>query len=103
MVWTTYRSSLRQFVLGELDGGAGSQRLGRYFGFRNSAGSLTTQCAATPDLQCLFGRVEQQGLWCCFGVVVGLVSLGFQFMVDLNPQIPYAAAPQGQTTKRPSQ
>jgi len=45
--------------------------------------------------------MQGYGVVLFLGVVVGLVSLGFQFfMVDLNPQIPYAAAPQGQTTKR---
>jgi len=43
--------------------------LGRYFGFR--ASSLTTLLSVPlPDLQCLFRRVEQQGLRC--GVVSGV-------------------------------
>lgn len=74
------------------------QRLrGRYFGFRNSASSLTT-LLSVPLLGFAVsvwpsGTMQGYGVVLFLGVVVGLVSLGFQFfMVDLNPQIPHAAA-----------
>jgi MFS family permease len=68
---------------------------GRYFGFRNSAGSLTT-LLSVPLLGFAVsvwpsGTIQGYGVVLLLGVIFGLVSLGFQFfMVDLNPQIPYA-------------
>jgi MFS family permease len=66
---------------------------GRYFGFRNSAGSLTTllsvplfgfAVSAWPS-----GTMQGYGVVLFLGVVAGLVSLGCQFfMVDVNPQLP---------------
>lgn len=68
---------------------------GRYFGFRNSAGSLTT-LLSVPILGFAVsiwpsGTIQGYGVVLVLGVVLGLVSLGFQFfMVDVNPQIPSA-------------
>ena len=70
---------------------------GRYFGLRNSAASLTN-LLSVPAL----GFVVTA--WSCdqtygytvvllLGVVAGIASLGFQFlMVDVNPQLPQSAA-----------
>lgn len=71
---------------------------GRYFGLRNSAGSLTNllivpllgfAVSAWPS-----GTTQGYGVVLFAGVLAGLVSLGFQFfMVDVNPQIPLATIP----------
>ncbi len=68
------------------------QRLrGRYFGVRNSAASLTT-LASVPLAGLLVskwpgGSLEGYGLVLLFGVIAGIVSLGFQYLiVDVNPQ-----------------
>lgn len=66
---------------------------GRYFGFRNSAGSLTNLLSA-PLLAFVVsawpsGPIHGYGVVLFLGVVLGIVSLGFQFfMVDVNPQHP---------------
>ena len=70
---------------------------GRYFGLRNSAASLTN-LLTVPILGFLLTA------WSCdptysysvvllLGILAGIVSLAFQFlMVDVNPQLPQAAA-----------
>lgn len=66
---------------------------GRYFGFRNSAGSLTNLLSA-PLLGFAVsawpsGPIQGYGVVLFLGVLLGIVSLGFQFfMVDVNPQRP---------------
>lgn len=70
---------------------------GRYFGFRNSAGSLITllsvpifgfAVSAWPT-----GTIQGYGVVLLLGVGAGLISLGCQFfMVDINPQSPRDAA-----------
>jgi len=66
---------------------------GRYFGFRNSAASLTNLLSA-PLLGFAVsawpsGPMQGYGVVLFLGVVLGIVSLGFQFfMVDVNPQLP---------------
>ncbi|WP_235355075.1 MFS transporter [Aliterella atlantica] len=65
---------------------------GRYFGFRNSAASLTNligvpllgfAVSAWPS-----GTIEGYAVVLFLGVVVGLISLACQFfMVDVNPQL----------------
>jgi len=64
---------------------------GRYFGFRNSATSLISLlgvplmglCVSTWDTDPIVGY----GVVLFVGVLAGLISLGFQFlMVDVNPQ-----------------
>ncbi len=66
---------------------------GRYFGFRNSAGSLTNLLSA-PLLGFAVsawpsGPIQGYGVVLFLGVLLGIVSLGFQFfMVDVNPQHP---------------
>lgn len=65
---------------------------GRYFGIRNSAASLTN-LLSVPLLGWFVsawggGSMQGYGLVVLFGIVAGLISLGFQFwMVDVNPQI----------------
>ncbi|MDX2098177.1 MAG: MFS transporter, partial [Leptolyngbyaceae cyanobacterium bins.59] len=64
---------------------------GRYFGFRNGTSSLTSlicvpllgfAVSAWPG-----GSLEGYGVILGCGVVMGLISLGFQFlMADINPQ-----------------
>ncbi len=66
---------------------------GRYFGWRNSAASLTTLISVP-----LFGfavsvwpsgTIQGYGVVLLLGIVAGIVSLGCQyFMVDVNPQLP---------------
>ncbi len=66
---------------------------GRYFGFRNSAGSLTTllsvpifgfAISAWPS-----GTLQGYGVVLLLGIVAGVVSMGCQFfMIDVNPQHP---------------
>lgn len=69
---------------------------GRYFGLRNSVASLTNLLTVP-----ILGFVVST--WSCetngyavvllLGVVAGIASLGFQFlMVDVNPQLPQATA-----------
>lgn len=64
---------------------------GRYFGFRNSAASLTT-LLCVPLLGVVVsawprGSIQGYGALLLLGVVVGLISLGCQiFMADVNPQ-----------------
>jgi MFS family permease len=69
------------------------QRLrGRYFGFRNSAASLTN-LLCTPLLGFAVmawpgGSIQGYGVLLLVGVAIGLVSLGCQFwMTDVNPQV----------------
>ncbi|MEP0868476.1 MFS transporter [Trichocoleus desertorum AS-A10] len=67
------------------------QLRGRYFGIRNSAISLTNLLSvplvglavtAWPG-----GSIQGYGVLLFLGVIVGLVSIGFQYwMVDVNPQ-----------------
>lgn len=65
---------------------------GRYFGFRNSAASLTN-FLSVPLLGFAVsvwpgGAIEGYGVLLVLGVVNGLISLACQFwMVDVNPQI----------------
>lgn len=66
---------------------------GRYFGFRNSAGSLTTllsvplfgfAVSAWPH-----GTMQGYGVVLILGIVAGVISMGCQFfMIDVNPQHP---------------
>ena len=66
---------------------------GRYFGFRNSTGSLTTllsvplfgfAVSAWPN-----GTMQGYGVVLILGIVAGVVSMGCQFfMIDVNPQHP---------------
>lgn len=64
---------------------------GRYFGLRNSAASLTNLIAA-PLLGIAVsiwprGTIEGYGVILLIGVVLGIISLIFQFfMADVNPQ-----------------
>ena len=66
---------------------------GRYFGFRNSASSLTT-LICVPLLGFAVsvwpkGTVQGYGVVLFLAIVAGLVSLGCQFfMTDVNPQLP---------------
>ncbi|HEY9747515.1 MAG TPA: MFS transporter, partial [Allocoleopsis sp.] len=67
------------------------QLRGRYFGIRNSAISLTNLISvplvglavtAWPG-----GSIQGYGVLLFLGVIVGLISIGFQYwMVDVNPQ-----------------
>jgi MFS family permease len=72
---------------------------GRYFGFRNSAASLTS-LISLPLLGLLVshypgGTLEGYGVALGFGLIAGLVSLGFQnFMIDVNPQEQKSVLPQ---------
>lgn len=65
---------------------------GRYFGIRNSAASLTN-LLSVPLLGWFVsswrgGSLQGYGVVVILGVIAGLVSLGFQFlMVDVNPQV----------------
>jgi MFS family permease len=65
---------------------------GRYFGIRNSAASLTN-LLSVPLLGWFVaswrgGPLQGYGLVIIMGVIAGLISLGFQFlMVDVNPQV----------------
>lgn len=67
------------------------QLRGRYFGFRNSAFSLTS-LLALPLLgvavsQWMGGSIQGFGVMVVVAVVAGLISLGFQAgMTDVNPQ-----------------
>ncbi|OWY64489.1 MFS transporter [cyanobacterium TDX16] len=66
---------------------------GRYFGFRNSAASLTTLIAvplAGLTISILPGStIQQYGIVLGLGIIAGIVSLACQnFMVDINPQLP---------------
>lgn len=68
---------------------------GRYFGIRNSAASLTNlisvpllgfAVSAAPG-----GFVQGYGFLLVVGVIAGIISLGFQFlMVDVNPQLQHS-------------
>ncbi|NJN87141.1 MAG: MFS transporter [Leptolyngbyaceae cyanobacterium SL_7_1] len=65
---------------------------GRYFGLRNSAGSLTTllcvPIAGWVISNWLGGAIQGYGVVLLVGVIAGLISIGFQnFMVDVNPQV----------------
>ena len=66
---------------------------GRYFGLRNSAASLTNLLSA-PLLGFAVsawpsGPIQGYGMVLFLGVLLGIISLGFQFfMVDVNPQHP---------------
>ena len=65
---------------------------GRYFGFRNSAASLTTlicvplfgfAVSAWPG-----GTIQGYGVFLLPGILCGLISLGCQFLItDVNPQV----------------
>ena len=68
------------------------QLRGRYFGFRNSAFNLTILIAvplagfgvsAWPG-----GTIQGYGMMLLLGVIAGVVSIGFQFLMrDVNPQV----------------
>ncbi len=69
---------------------------GRYFGIRNSAGSLTN-LLSVPILGAVVSawscETNGYGVVLLLGVVAGIASLGFQFlMADVNPQLPQSAA-----------
>jgi MFS family permease len=70
---------------------------GRYFGLRNSAASLTN-LVCVPVLALIVsvwpnGIIQGYGVVLLLGVVAGIASLGFQFlMVDVNPQLPIGPA-----------
>lgn len=71
---------------------------GRYFSIRNGAANLT--CLISVPLAGVLvskfggGSILGYGIVLLFGIVMGLVSLGFQwFMADVNPQEQQAAAP----------
>ena len=90
-----------------------SKLRGRYFGFRNSAISLTNLfcvpiagvfVSAWPG-----GSIQGFGVLLLLGVMVGLISIGFQyFMADVNPQAQkqarseVTASPNLQRQDRPS-
>lgn len=65
---------------------------GRYFGIRNSAASLTN-LLCVPLLGLVVshfpgGSIQGFGIVLLIGVITGLISLGFQFLiVDVNPQL----------------
>ena len=66
---------------------------GRYFGLRNSAGSLTTLLSVLLLGFAVsvwpYGTVQGYGVMLFLGVVAGIASLGCQFfIVDVNPQRP---------------
>jgi MFS family permease len=66
---------------------------GRYFGFRNSAASLTTLIAVPLvgfAISILPGSaIQGYGIVLGLGIIAGIVSLACQnFMVDVNPQLP---------------
>lgn len=80
---------------------------GRYFGIRNSAASLTN--LVSVPLLGLFvsvfpaGSIQGFGLLVLLGVVVGLISLGFQFfMVDVNPQVQQESAAREMDDREPT-
>lgn len=74
---------------------------GRYFGIRNSAASLTN-LLCVPLLGLIVsnfpgGSLRGFGVVLLLGVVAGLISLGFQFlMVDVNPQVQESEGEEGQ-------
>ncbi|MBD2090744.1 MFS transporter [Microcoleus sp. FACHB-1515] len=74
---------------------------GRYFGFRNSAASLTN-LLSVPILGWLVsawrgGSIAGYGIILLFGIVAGIVSLSFQFfMVDVNPQVQHQVSAQSE-------
>lgn len=75
---------------------------GRYFSIRNSAANLT--CLICVPLAGFAvsrydkGSIEGYGLVLLFGIVMGLLSLGFQwFMTDVNPQEQQQALPPTET------
>ncbi|GAP93809.1 major facilitator superfamily MFS_1 [Leptolyngbya sp. NIES-2104] len=75
---------------------------GRYFSIRNSAANLT--CLICVPLAGFAvsrydgGSIEGYGLVLLFGIVMGLLSLGFQwFMADVNPQEQQQALPPTET------
>jgi Na+/melibiose symporter-like transporter len=65
---------------------------GRYFGIRNSAANFTN-LLFVPLLGWLVaawwgGSIQGYGIALLLGVICGLISLGFQFlMIDVNPQL----------------
>lgn len=66
---------------------------GRYFGFRNSAASLTTLIAVPLAGFAISilpgGTIHGYGIVLGLGVIAGIISLACQnFMVDVNPQLP---------------
>lgn len=68
---------------------------GRYFGFRNSAANLTN-LISIPLLGLIVslwfrGTLEGFGIVLILGIVFGMISLGFQFLiVDVNPQLQHS-------------
>ncbi|MEP0856642.1 MFS transporter [Trichocoleus sp. DQ-U1] len=78
---------------------------GRYFGFRNSAISLTT-LLSVPLLGLAVsvwpgGPLQGYGVVLFLGVIIGLISLGCQFfMVDVNPQTQHGTADEAGETER---
>jgi MFS family permease len=68
---------------------------GRYFGIRNSAASLTNLlCVPLLGLavsKWIGGSLQGYGVMLLLGILAGIISLGFQFlMVDVNPQVQHA-------------
>ena len=80
---------------------------GRYFGIRNSAASLTNllcvpllgvTVAAFPG-----GSLQAFGIILLLGVVAGIISLGFQFlMVDVNPRRQQEGSQEGAVSSQQS-
>ena len=77
---------------------------GRYFGFRNSASSLTN-LISLPLLGFAIsfwpgGSIQGYGALLLLGIVFGIVSLLCQFwMTDVNPQITHSPKPSKQETE----
>ncbi|MDF5730772.1 MAG: MFS transporter [Rhizonema sp. PD38] len=77
---------------------------GRYFGFRNSAASLTN-LICVPVLGFAIsswpgGSIQGYGVVLLLGIVFGIVSLICQFwMTDVNPQITHSSKPSPQQTE----
>ncbi|MBD2203487.1 MFS transporter [Calothrix sp. FACHB-1219] len=80
---------------------------GRYFGLRNSAGSLAN-LLSVPVLGYIIsaypgGDIQAYAILLFFGVIIGLISLACQFwMVDVNPQV-YRAGKTASPTAENSQ
>lgn len=79
---------------------------GRYFGLRNSAGSLAN-LLSVPVLGYAVsawpgGDIQGYGILLFFGVIIGLISLACQFwMVDVNPQVYRAGKAASSTAENP--
>lgn len=81
------------------------QLRGRYFGFRSSAGNLTILiCVPLAGLGVSAwpgGMIQGYGVILLLGVLMGLVSIGFQFfMQDVNPQLQRSLRERGEASDR---